>query len=486
MTRPAEPAAPGYYDATALSGAFVVLGVSGGIAAYKAVELCRRLIDLGAHVAPVLTPGALRFVGEATFSALGSERAHTSLFDDDEPIPHTRLGQKADLVLVAPATARVLGSYGAGISADLLVATLLATRAPVLVCPAMHTEMWEHPAVQENLATLRRRGVHVLEPVVGRLAGGDVGAGRLAEPVDIVVEAARILSEHRSGPMGNARPSVTGNAGVSATSNAADNADGNSGVSATSNAAANADGNAADAAATGKAAGNGAADLAGRRVLVTAGGTREPIDPVRFIANRSSGKQGYALAEAARVRGADVTLVTTVQRPAPAGIEIVEVETAAEMADAVLSRAQEQDLIVMAAAVADFRPSAPAVAKIRKAEGIPEIALEPTLDILAELGRRRRPGQVLVGFAAETESVVERAAEKLRSKGVDLVVGNDVAAEGVGFSHDTNAVSIVSADGRTEIPLSTKRAVADAVLDAALAHLGGPQVPQSTDPGANA
>ncbi len=500
MTRPAEPAAPGYYDATALSGAFVVLGVSGGIAAYKAVELCRRLIDLGAHVAPVLTPGALRFVGEATFSALGSERAHTSLFDDDEPIPHTRLGQKADLVLVAPATARVLGSYGAGISADLLVATLLATRAPVLVCPAMHTEMWEHPAVQENLATLRRRGVHVLEPVVGRLAGGDVGAGRLAEPVDIVVEAARILSEHRSGPMGNARPSVTGNAGVSATSNAAANADGNAGVSATSNAAAdanadgnaaanaaaNAAGNAANAAATGKAAGNGAADLAGRRVLVTAGGTREPIDPVRFIANRSSGKQGYALAEAARVRGADVTLVTTVQRPAPAGIEIVEVETAAEMADAVLSRAQEQDLIVMAAAVADFRPSAPAVAKIRKAEGIPEIALEPTLDILAELGRRRRPGQVLVGFAAETESVVERAAEKLRSKGVDLVVGNDVAAEGVGFSHDTNAVSIVSADGRTEIPLSTKRAVADAVLDAALAHLGGPQVPQSTDPGANA
>jgi phosphopantothenoylcysteine decarboxylase/phosphopantothenate--cysteine ligase len=378
-------------------------------------------------VAPVLTSGALRFVGAATFSALGSERAHTSLFDDIEPIPHTRLGQRADLVLVAPATARVLGSYAAGISEDLLVATLLATRAPVLVCPAMHTEMWEHPAVQDNLATLRRRGVHVLEPAIGHLAGGDVGAGRLAEPVDIVAEAARILADHPAG-----------------------------------------------------------GDLAGRRVLVTAGGTREPIDPVRFIANRSSGKQGYALAEAARARGAHVTLVTTVQRAAPAGTEIVEVETAAEMADAVLSRAKDQDLIVMAAAVADFRPSAPAAAKIRKNAGVPEIVLEPTLDILAELGRRRGPGQVLVGFAAETESVVERAAEKLRSKGVDLVVGNDVGADGVGFSHDTNAVSIVSADGRTEVPLSTKRAVADAVLDAALARMGGPQVSQSTQPGANA
>jgi phosphopantothenoylcysteine decarboxylase/phosphopantothenate--cysteine ligase len=405
----------------------VVLGVSGGIAAYKAVEVCRRLVGLGAHVAPVLTSGALRFVGAATFSALGSERAHTSLFDDIEPIPHTRLGQRADLVLVAPATARVLGSYAAGISEDLLVATLLATRAPVLVCPAMHTEMWEHPAVQDNLATLRRRGVHVLEPAIGHLAGGDVGAGRLAEPVDIVAEAARILADHPAG-----------------------------------------------------------GDLAGRRVLVTAGGTREPIDPVRFIANRSSGKQGYALAEAARARGAHVTLVTTVQRAAPAGTEIVEVETAAEMADAVLSRAKDQDLIVMAAAVADFRPSAPAAAKIRKNAGVPEIVLEPTLDILAELGRRRGPGQVLVGFAAETESVVERAAEKLRSKGVDLVVGNDVGADGVGFSHDTNAVSIVSADGRTEVPLSTKRAVADAVLDAALARMGGPQVSQSTQPGANA
>jgi phosphopantothenoylcysteine decarboxylase/phosphopantothenate--cysteine ligase len=275
----------------------------------------------------------------------------------------------------------------------------------------MHTEMWEHAAVQENLEVLRRRGVYIVEPASGRLAGGDVGMGRLAEPSDIVAAAVRIVSE--------ARP----------------------------------------------------LDLAGRRVLVTAGGTREPIDPVRFIANRSSGKQGYALAEAARARGAIVTLVTTVQLPAPAGAEVVNVDTAAEMADAVLSRAADQDLIVMAAAVADFRPSTEAPTKIRKASGPPELVLEPTLDVLAALGSRRRNGQVLVGFAAETESVVERSMQKLASKGVDLVVGNDVAADGVGFSHDTNAVTIVSADGRTDIPLTSKRVVADAVLDAAVARL---------------
>jgi phosphopantothenoylcysteine decarboxylase/phosphopantothenate--cysteine ligase len=389
----------------------VVLGVSGGIAAYKAVEVCRRLVDLDAYVIPVLTAGALRFVGEVTFSALASERAHSSLFDDSDPIPHTRLGQAADLVIVAPATARVIGSYAAGISADLLVATLLATRAPVLLCPAMHTEMWEHPAVQENLEVLRRRGVHIVEPGIGSLAGGDDGMGRLAEPADIVSEAVLLMSGTR------------------------------------------------------------AADLAGRRVLVTAGGTREPIDPVRFIANRSSGKQGYAVAEAARARGAIVTLVTTVQLPAPAGAQVIAVDTAAEMAEAVLSRAAEQDLIVMAAAVADFRPSAPAAAKLRKASGVPELVLEPTLDVLAELGKRRRNGQVLVGFAAETESVVERSMEKLASKGVDLVVGNDVGAEGAGFVHDTNAVSIVSPEGRTDVPLTSKRAVADAVLDAAVARM---------------
>jgi phosphopantothenoylcysteine decarboxylase/phosphopantothenate--cysteine ligase len=400
-----------------LAGARVVLGVSGGIAAYKAIELCRRLVDLGAHVVPVLTQGALRFVGEATFAALASEPPKTSLFGDNDPIPHTRLGQGADIVVVAPATARVLGSYAAGISSDLLVATLIATRAPVIVCPAMHTEMWEHPAVQDNMATLRSRGVHVVEPAEGRLAGGDSGKGRLADPADIAAEVVRVLAL------------VTPEKDQ---------------------------------------------DLVGRRVLVTAGGTREPIDPVRFIANRSSGKQGYALAEAAAARGAEVTLVTTVERTLPAGsgtVDVVEVDTAAEMAEAVLTRAAGQDVIVMAAAVADFRPVSPAGSKLRKADGIPEVVLEPTQDILAELGRVRSPAQVLVGFAAETESVVERAAEKLRSKGADLVVGNDVSADGVGFSHDTNAVVIVSESGRTDVPLQSKRAVADAVLDAALARL---------------
>jgi phosphopantothenoylcysteine decarboxylase/phosphopantothenate--cysteine ligase len=425
----------------------VVLGVSGGIAAYKAVEVCRRLVDLGAHVAPVLTEGALRFVGEATFSGLGSERVHTSLFEDADPIPHTRLGQRADLVLVAPATARVIGSYAAGISADLLVATLLATRAPVLVCPAMHTEMWEHPAVQSNLDLLRRRGVHVLEPTEGRLAGGDIGTGRLAEPADIVAEAARIVSQARR--LGRP-PRSTAAVDAARAARA---------------------GHAGHAGLTGSADPAGLADLAGWRVLVSAGGTREPIDPVRFIANRSSGKQGYAVVEAARARGAEVTLVTTVQLPLPDGVTVVEVETAAEMADAVLGRAAEQDVIVMAAAVADFRPVARSGSKLRKAAGVPEINLEPTLDILAELGRRRSARQVLVGFAAETESLAERATEKLRSKAVDLVVGNDVAADGVGFSHDTNAVTIVSADGCTDVELTSKRAVADAVLDAVVARM---------------
>jgi len=416
--RPADQPASDH-ALTNLRGARVVLGVSGGIAAYKAIEVCRRLVDAGAHVMPVLTDGALRFVGKATFDALGSEPAETSLFGGPHPIAHTRLGKEADLVVVAPATARVIGSYAAGISDDLLTATLLATRAPVLVCPAMHTEMWEHPAVQDNLATLRRRGVHVLEPETGRLAGGDVGAGRLAEPAAVVAEAARVLA---------AAPEV--------------------------------------------------GDYAGVRVLVTAGGTREPIDPVRYLANRSSGKQGHALAEAAGARGAEVTLVTTVDLPVPRRATAVRVETAAEMAEAVLARAAASDVVVMAAAVADFRPKQAAAEKLRKSEGPPDVVLEPTTDILAELGRRRRTGAgeeavgaVLVGFAAETEDVAARARRKLSEKGVDLVVANDVSAEGAGFAHDTNAVTIYTADGASEVPLSSKRAVADAVLDAALSFL---------------
>jgi len=425
--------------------------VSGGIAAYKAIEICRRLVEAGAHVSPVLTDGALRFVGAVTFSALASEPAHTSLFEDADPIPHVTLGRRADLVVVAPATARLIGAYAAGISSDLLVATLIATAAPVLVCPAMHTEMWEHPAVQENIATLRRRGVHVLEPASGRLAGGDSGTGRLPEPSEIVVEAARVMSlPAKSGPTRAADGATArfGGAAEPATAGQLDESDRSN-----------------------------RRDLAGVRLLVTAGGTREPIDPVRFIGNRSSGKQGHALAAAARDRGADVTLVTTVGATAPAVGRRIEVETAAGMAEAVLGIAGDQDVIIMAAAVADFRPVTVASSKLRKSAGVPRVELEPTTDILAELGRKRRDGQVLVGFAAETDDVTGRAAGKLRSKGADLVVANDVGAEGVGFSHETNAVTIVTKDGETIVPLASKRAIADAVLDAIAARLATAKAP---------
>jgi phosphopantothenoylcysteine decarboxylase/phosphopantothenate--cysteine ligase len=392
-----------------LEGKRIVLGVSGGIAAYKAIEVCRRLVDGGAHVAPVLTRGALRFVGETTFTALASERAHTSLFDDADPIPHTRLGQTADVVVVAPATARVIGSYAAGISNDLLTATLLATRAPVVLAPAMHTEMWEHPAVQDNLALLTRRGVQVVPPEEGRLAGGDLGKGRLARP-EVIVEA--VIA----------------------------------------------------AAAGGSTAGH---DLAGLHVVVTAGGTREPIDPVRFIGNRSSGKQGHALADEAAGRGAKVTLVTTTNQPVAAGVDVVPVETAAEMAAAVESVAAAADIVVMAAAVADFRPAAVAGSKLKKRDGVPEIALEPTVDILAELGRRKPAGQSLVGFAAETDDLRKNAAAKLGAKGADLVVANDVTAPGAGFEHDTNQVTLLFADGSAlDVPLADKRAVAREVFNA--------------------
>ncbi len=391
----------------------VVLGVCGGIAAYKAIEVCRRLVDHGVHVAPVLTEDALHFVGKTTFDALASQPAKLSLFDDSEtPIPHTRLGQSADLIVVAPATAKLIGKYAAGISDDLLSATLLATRAPVLICPAMHTEMWEHPAVQDNLATLARRGVHVLEPEVGRLAGGDLGAGRLADPERIVDTVLSMLR--------GTQP-----------------------------------------------------DLIGRRVLVTAGGTREPIDSVRVVTNRSSGKQGHAIAEAAQRRGATVTLITTTDRPAAAAITVVRVDTAAQMQEAVLAISDVQDVVVMAAAVADFRPKHVAGRKIKKEDGLSEIVLEPTHDFLVDLGTRKPAGQVLVGFAAETDDLVDNARTKLARKRLDLIVANDVRAADAGFEVDTNRVVILDTDGgRVDLPLLSKADVADAVCDRVVARLG--------------
>jgi len=399
---------------------FVVLGVSAGIAAYKAVELCRLLVDAGVHVAPVLTERATRFVGRATFDALASEPTQMSVWDEVSPIPHTRLGQRADLIVVAPATADLLARYAAGIADDLLTTTLVATAAPVLICPAMHTEMWAHPSVQDNLATLRSRGVSVVPPEDGRLAGGDIGSGRMAEPATI---AATVLEMLAAG--GAPSTDVTG-------------------------------------------------DLSGVTVLVSAGGTREAIDPVRFITNRSSGKQGHAVADAAARRGATVVLVTTSSQPRPVGAEVVEVETAEQMETAMLAQAETADVVIMAAAVADFRPKLAADVKLHKADGLPDLLLEATNDILAELGRRRRPGQVLVGFAAETDDVSERALAKMQAKQVDLMVANDVSAPEVGFDHDTNAVTIFGADGTVgTVPLAAKSEVADAILDRVLSLIGG-------------
>ena len=385
-----------------LAGRRIILGVTGGIAAYKAVLLCRMLVDAGAHVAPVMTESAQKFVGKATFDALASEPVRTSIFDDLDPIPHTTLGQTADLVVVAPATARSIGSYASGISDDLLTAILVATRAPVVICPAMHTEMWEHPAVQDNLETLRSRGVTVVAPEEGRLAGGDLGSGRLAEPEKVFEVITELLT-------------------------------------------------------------NG--DFNGRRVVVTAGGTREAIDPVRYVGNRSTGKQGYAIAEAALARGAEVTLISTVDLEAPLGVDLVSVESASEMHEAVLERA-DADVIVMAAAVADFRPLDVSDSKIKKDGGPPELVLEATVDILSDLGSSKLPGQVVVGFAAETDELVAHASAKLERKNVDVIVANDVSAPEVGFAHETNEVTILEADGcLRHVSLRSKREIADEVLD---------------------
>jgi phosphopantothenoylcysteine decarboxylase / phosphopantothenate---cysteine ligase len=403
-----------------LAGKRVVLGVTGGIAAYKAVEICRRLIDAGAHVVPVMTKGAEHFLGVTTLSALASEAVQTSLWDETSPIPHTKLGQSADLVLVAPATARLIGAYAGGLSTDLLTNILLATRAPVIVCPAMHTEMWDHPAVVDNIATLRRRGVHVVEPDEGRLAGGDSGKGRLATPERILAEVERVL-------------------------------------------------------------GGGA--FSGVHVVVTAGGTREPIDAVRVIANRSSGKQGYAVAAEALAQGARVTLVSTVVLPTPPGAVLQTVETAAEMQAAVEALAPTADVVVMAAAVADFRPKVAELGKIKKEGGVPEIVLEPTPDILAGLGALKRPGQILVGFAAETSDLVANAEEKLQRKNLDLIVANDVSAPQVGFQHDTNAVTLLRRDGSAAtVALTDKRSVARAILECVAELRSGVS---STDPSRN-
>jgi len=410
-----------------LAGRRIVLGVSGGVAAYKAVELCRELVRRGAFVSPLLTASAQRFIGAATFSAVASEPARASLWDSPEPSPHTDLGQTADLVLVAPATARLVAAARAGLADDLLTTTLLATRAPVVFAPAMHTEMWEHAATRDNVATLEARGVHFVAPAAGELAGGDIGVGRLADTMTIAdaCEAALAdLPNRTSGTSSDAplrRP------------------------------------------------------LPGTTVLVSAGGTREAIDPVRFIGNRSSGKQGHAIAMAALDRGARVRLVTTTDAPReltdhPA-VEITRVTSAAEMHDAMLERTADADIVIMAAAVADFRPADPVEHKLKRRDGLPIIRLEPTANVLGALVEHRHAGQTIVGFAAETDDLERNALGKLRSSGADLTVANDVSGPDAGFECDTNAVCIFGARANGEpvrVATSSKREVAEAIIDIVL------------------
>jgi len=390
----------------------VVLGVSGGIAAYKACELLRLFTESGHRVRVVPTAAALRFVGAPTWAALSGQPVATDVFDDAHEVPHVRLGQRADLVVVAPATADLLAKAAHGRADDLLTSTLLTARCPVLYAPAMHTEMWEHPATVDNVATLRRRGVVVLEPASGRLTGVDTGKGRLPEPDEIFAVACRVLAR------GGVR-----------------------------------------------------ADLTGRHVVVTAGGTREPIDPVRYLGNRSSGKQGYAFARAAVARGARVTLIAAnVTLPDPAGVDLVRVGSTEELRQAVRKAAGDADAVVMAAAPADFRPAHYASEKIKKAGGSPPPALELATnpDIAAELGAQKPPGQVLVAFAAETAAepvALDNARDKLHRKRADLIVVNEVGVDRT-FGSDRNAAVVLAADGAAvRLGEQPKEQLADAVLD---------------------
>jgi len=401
-------------------GRHIVLGVAGGIAAYKACEVLRRLTESGHQVRVVPTESALRFVGAATFEALSHHPVHTGVFSDVSEVAHVRIGQQADLVLVVPTTADLLARAAHGQADDLLTATLLTASCPVLMVPAMHTEMWEHPATVENVATLRRRGVVVTEPASGRLTGVDTGKGRLADPAEIV-DLARLLLD---------RPTALPR------------------------------------------------DLAGRRIVVSAGGTREALDPVRFLGNRSSGKQGYALARTAAQRGAAVTLVaaSTADLPDPAGVELVRVGPAEELRTAMLKTAVGADVVVMAAAVADFRPVHRSDVKIKKTERDPDpIALTRNPDILAELVKARAPEQLVVGFAAETGDstgdVLTHARAKLARKGCDLLVVNAVG-EGTAFEVENNAGWVLSADGAERpIPLGSKASMASEIWDAVVTLL---------------
>jgi phosphopantothenoylcysteine decarboxylase / phosphopantothenate---cysteine ligase len=404
-----------------VQGRKIIVCVTGGIAAYKVSYVVRGLAQLGADARVVMTASALRFIGEQTLATLSGNPVATQMFGAGPDVPHVELVRGADLVIVAPATANVLAKMATGAADDLVSATLLTAACPLLVAPAMHTEMWQNPATQANIGTLTDRGVTFVGPSTGALSSGDAGAGRMSEPDEILAAAEELLGR-----------SVA---------------------------------------------------LAGHRVLVTAGGTQEPIDPVRFIGNRSSGRMGFAVARAAGARGAKVTLVAgPTELPPPPGVDLVPVQTAAQMRAAVLELAPEADIIVKAAAVADFRPQSAADRKLKKSAGPPEVVLVPNPDILAELGTtpgRRKDGGVLVGFAAETEpdptGLAALAESKRVSKGADLIVANDVSSPDSGFGVRTNRAVIAGPEGVRDLGLVTKDALAEAIIDAVVPLLDNPK-----------
>jgi phosphopantothenoylcysteine decarboxylase / phosphopantothenate---cysteine ligase len=387
-----------------LGGSRVLLGVSGGIAAYKAAELARELMRAGAEVQPILTAAGEAMVSRATFAALTGRRVPASVWEDPARVEHVALARWGQVLVVAPATAHTIARLAAGLADDLLGNVALAFGGPLVIAPAMHTEMWEHPATQANLALLRERGAHVVPPASGPLTSGDSGPGRLAELDDLVAAVAAALAPART--------------------------------------------------------------LAGVKVLVSLGGTREPIDPVRYIGNRSSGRMGAAIVAEALRRGAEVTaVVAAVAVELPAGARRVDVETAQQLYDAVLAAAPGQDVLIMAAAVADFRPKHAAPGKLKKEHGVPELLLEATPDTLAALGEARRPGQVLVGFAAETGDHLAGARAKLERKHLDLVVLNHVEGSRSAFGAEAADASLVSAEGVEELPAAPKAEIARHLLD---------------------
>lgn len=390
-----------------LAGKKIVLGVTGGIAAYKSAEIVSRLRHLGAEVHVIMTENAAKFVAPLTFQTLSANPVVTDTFATPETwnVEHVALAKLADIFVIAPATANILAKMACGIADDMLSTTVLATKAPVLAAPAMNTGMWTAPATAQNVETLRNRGLHIIGPGSGMLACGDEGAGRMSEPEEIVAEIERILAAK--------------------------------------------------------------ADLQGLKVLVTAGATRERLDPVRFLTNDSSGKMGFALAEAARDRGAEVTLVKgSTTAKVPSGVRIVEAESAVDLLRAMKKEAGRQDIVIQAAAVADYRPATFSKTKIKKKAGEAlTVTLEENPDIAKAVGAMKKKDQILAGFAAETDHVVKHAKEKLAAKNLDLIVANDVTRPGAGFNTDTNIVTLITADRTEDLPIMTKRAAAEIILD---------------------